>query len=86
MIVLCQSNSEQLPAGMELDHEWSRPEPKFIKLNVDAAFLEGEGVGTTATIIRDERGFHEAEAESDSLQVITFVESDSVQVINFCNG
>lgn len=31
-------------------------------------------------------GFHEAEAESDSLQVITFVESDSVQVINFCNG
>ena len=54
MITLCHSNSEQLPAGMEFDHKWSRPEAKFIKLNVDVAFFIEEGVGATTTIIRDE--------------------------------
>ncbi|EMS66002.1 Leucine-rich repeat-containing protein 40 [Triticum urartu] len=35
--------------------KWSKPDPRFIKLNVDAAFYPDEGVGATAAIIRDDR-------------------------------
>ena len=31
-------------------------DPKFVKLNVDAAYSEDEGMGATAAVIRDERG------------------------------
>lgn len=36
---------------------WCKPAPRFIKLNVDAAFFPDEGVGATAAaIVRDDRG------------------------------
>ncbi|KAI5003235.1 hypothetical protein ZWY2020_030395 [Hordeum vulgare] len=36
--------------------KWSKPDPRFIKINVDATFYPDEGVGATTTIIRDDRG------------------------------
>lgn len=35
---------------------WCKPAPRFLKLNVDAAYYPDEGVGATAAIIRDEKG------------------------------
>ncbi|VAI47995.1 hypothetical protein VPH35_105401 [Triticum aestivum] len=36
--------------------KWRKPDPRFIKLNVDAAFFAHEGIGATAAILRDNRG------------------------------
>ena len=33
-----------------------RPEPKFVKVNVDATFFENERSGATTVVIRDEKG------------------------------
>ena len=38
------------------DERWTKPDIKFIKLNVDAAYYVDEGVGATAAVIRDEKG------------------------------
>ena len=38
------------------ESKWSRPDPQFVKLNIDATFFIEEGVGATTTIIRDEKG------------------------------
>ena len=38
------------------EHKWTRPEPKFVNVNVDAAFFADDGARATAAIIRDERG------------------------------
>ena len=38
------------------EHKWTRPEPNFIKLNVDASFHVDDGMGATAAILRDARG------------------------------
>ena len=35
---------------------WLKPDPKFVKVNVDAAFFENERAGATAVVIRDEKG------------------------------
>lgn len=37
-------------------HKWTKPDPRFIKLNVDASFRAEEGSGATAAVIRDDRG------------------------------
>ena len=39
-----------------MEHRWKRPDPKFAKVNVDAAFYQDAGAGATAAIIRDEKG------------------------------
>uniref|UniRef100_A0A8I6XJ96 RNase H type-1 domain-containing protein n=1 Tax=Hordeum vulgare subsp. vulgare TaxID=112509 RepID=A0A8I6XJ96_HORVV len=39
-----------------MEHRWKRPEPRFIKLNVDASFHADEGAGSVAGVLRDERG------------------------------
>ncbi|KAI5002086.1 hypothetical protein ZWY2020_026736 [Hordeum vulgare] len=39
-----------------VEHKWKRPEARFIKLNVDASFHSDEGSGSTAGILRDEKG------------------------------
>ncbi|XBJ06792.1 hypothetical protein VPH35_012406 [Triticum aestivum] len=36
--------------------KWCRPNPRFIKLNVDAAYYPDESVGATTSILRDDRG------------------------------
>lgn len=36
--------------------KWTKPEPKFVKLNVDATFFEEEGMCATIAVITDERG------------------------------
>lgn len=33
-----------------------KPDPKFIKANVDAAFFEEEGLGATAVVLRNGKG------------------------------
>ena len=38
------------------EERWTRPDLRFIKLNVDAAYYIDEGVGATAAVIRDEKG------------------------------
>lgn len=38
------------------EHKWTRPEPNFIKLNVDASFHAEDGLGAAAAILRDEKG------------------------------
>ena len=40
----------------DTEHRWKRPDPKFVKVNVDAAFYQDAGAGATAAIIRDEKG------------------------------
>ena len=35
---------------------WCKPDPRFTKLNVDAAFFADEGSGATAAVLRDDRG------------------------------
>lgn len=40
----------------ELEQRWTKPDPKFVKLNVDASFYVNEGAGATAVVIKDERG------------------------------
>lgn len=39
-----------------VQQRWSRPEPKFTKLNVDAAYFPDVGGGATAAVLRDEKG------------------------------
>ncbi|KAM3310913.1 hypothetical protein ACQJBY_031535 [Aegilops geniculata] len=36
--------------------KWRKPDPRFIKLNVDATFFAHEGISATAAILRDNRG------------------------------
>ena len=36
--------------------KWLKPDPKFIKLNVDETFVVEEGVGAMAAIIRHDKG------------------------------
>lgn len=36
--------------------KWSKPDPRFTKLNVDAAFFADEGIGATVAVLRDDRG------------------------------
>ena len=38
------------------EHKWSKPEPKFVKLNVDASFHMDEGAGAIAAVLRDSNG------------------------------
>ena len=49
-----QRASSSTPSSPEA--KWSKPDPQFIKLNVDAAFYPDEGVGAIAAILRDVRG------------------------------
>ena len=35
---------------------WRKPDPKFVKVNVDASFHLEEGTGATSAIIRDCKG------------------------------
>ena len=35
---------------------WSKSDPRYTKLNVDAAFFADEGLGATAAVLRDDRG------------------------------
>lgn len=35
---------------------WSKPDPRYTKLNVDAAFFADEGLGGTVAMLRDDRG------------------------------
>jgi ribonuclease HI len=37
-------------------HKWTRPDPKFVKLNVDASYHSDDGMGATAAVLRDEKG------------------------------
>lgn len=39
-----------------VEHRWKRPEPRFIKHNVDASFHADEGAGSVAGVLRDDRG------------------------------
>lgn len=39
-----------------MNERWSRPDPRMVKLNVDASFYSDEGAGATAAIIRDHNG------------------------------
>ncbi|KAI4974937.1 hypothetical protein ZWY2020_048544 [Hordeum vulgare] len=39
-----------------VEYRWKRPEPRFLKLNVDASFHANEGAGSVAGVLRDERG------------------------------
>ena len=36
----------------DTEHRWKRPGPKFVKVNVDAAFYQDAGAGATAAIMR----------------------------------
>ena len=38
------------------EYKWVKPNPKFVKVNVDAAYYQDEGMGATSVIIRDEKG------------------------------
>ena len=49
-----QCSCVRKPEGGE--HKWVRPEPKFIKLNVDAAYHEDEGAGATSEVLTDGHG------------------------------
>ena len=57
-VLAITSNYQRAMAKIVVTEEerWLKPDPKFIKLNVDAAFFAEQGVGATAAIIRDERG------------------------------
>ncbi|XBI20563.1 hypothetical protein VPH35_061828 [Triticum aestivum] len=35
---------------------WSKSDPRYTKLNVDAAFFADEGLGATSAVLRDDRG------------------------------
>ena len=89
---------------------WDKPEPRSIKLNVDAAFYADNCTGATAAVLRDERGNFiaaqciyveqglnavtlEAASMRDGLMLANSLgfhdveaESDSLEVINFCTG
>ena len=39
-----------------VQERWKKPDPKFVKLNVDAAFYATEGAGATAAVIKDDKG------------------------------
>lgn len=38
------------------EQRWIKPEPRFVKLNVDAAFQLDEGAGATPVVLRDNNG------------------------------
>ena len=48
-----QANAKRTGSVQE---RWEKPEPRFVKLNVNAAFYVEEGVGATAAVIRDVTG------------------------------
>ena len=36
--------------------QWMKPDPRTVKLNVDAAFHVDVGAGATGAVLRDDRG------------------------------
>jgi ribonuclease HI len=59
MSILANANNHHLACSRSSegkDHRWIRPEPKFVKRNVDEAFFVDEGVGATTAVLRDEKG------------------------------
>lgn len=59
MSVLAISNNFQQANGKKIviaQDRWQKPDPRFVKLNVDATFYNAEGVGATTSVIRDENG------------------------------
>ena len=52
------SNHQRATSLVRISPEakWCKPDPRFIKLNVDAAYYSDEGVGATAAILRDDKG------------------------------
>ena len=40
----------------DVEKRWTKPELRFVKLNVDAAYHTDEGAGTATAILRDIRG------------------------------
>ena len=60
------NNFHQANQRSQDTHEkrWFKPNPRFVKLNVDASFHLDEGTGATAAVIRDEKGnFLEAQCK-----------------------
>ena len=41
---------------LDVEKRWTKPELRFVKLNVDAAYHTDEGAGTATAILRDIRG------------------------------
>jgi ribonuclease HI len=39
-----------------LEQKWVKPDPRFVKVNVDVAYYEDEGMGATSAVLRDEKG------------------------------
>ena len=92
------------------EERWVKPDPNFVKLNVDASFHVDVGAGATAAVLRDDHGNFiaaqgiyvdrgadvitmEAMAMRDGLMMANSLgfhnveaESDSLDVINFCTG
>ena len=59
MAVLAITNNYQVANDKErttTEQRWCKPEPRCVKVNVDAAFFIDEGVAATAAIIRDDKG------------------------------
>lgn len=57
-ILAIANNFHQANQRSRDTHEkrWLKPNPRFVKLNVDASFHVDEGTGATAAVIQDEKG------------------------------
>lgn len=57
-VLAIASNYHRAFAKKKDEHvpRWTRPDPKFVKLKVDAAYFEEEGMGATSVVVRDEKG------------------------------
>ena len=65
-VLAIANNFHQANQRSQDTHEkrWFKPNPRFVKLNVDASFHLDEGTGATAAVIRDEKGnFLEAQCK-----------------------
>lgn len=59
MLVLAIANNFHMAESRTTpnrEQRWTEPEPKHIKLNVDAAYFEDGGATAISSILRDEKG------------------------------
>lgn len=56
LAITANATSLKSTNGTEPEVKWTKPEPRSVKLNVDAAFHINQGCGATAAVIRDHRG------------------------------
>jgi hypothetical protein len=76
--IIANVASATRPQGPNSHVKWSKPEPRFTKLNVDASYHADVGAGSTGAILQDFQGRFIAASSSFIPHVATPVMAEAI--------